>query len=88
MKTIHKWQLEITDRQVLKMPCRPMILTVQIQSGILCLWAKVDTDEPTKEYTVLIFGTGNELPVSGWGYGYIGTIQQYGGVWHVFIESA
>lgn len=46
MKTIYKYPLDVTDRQVIAMPEDAEILTVQVQNGKPMLWAVVD---PNKE---------------------------------------
>lgn len=63
MKTIYKYQLEITDNQCIKMPKGAEILTVQIQGENPCLWAMVDTENEVVERFIEIYGTGN--PITG-----------------------
>ena len=87
---IWKWELEITDLQTIAVPRDPSFLSVQFQSGTLCLWALVDPDEPKRKYAIRIIGTGNPIsdpPLSA--NRFIGTVQQFNGelVWHVFWEA-
>lgn len=37
-------------------------LTIDIQRGVPCLWAVVDTSLPDREYEVVCVGTGWEMP--------------------------
>lgn len=88
MKTIHKYKLEIKDRQRLELPKNARVLTIQMQNKDLCLWAIVDT---SNEYTPRYFhivGTGNEVPEN---VKYITTVQDErfdlaSYVWHIFEE--
>ena len=87
---IWKYPLKMTDKQVVEMPYRAKILTVQVQFGTPCLWALVDeTNIPGVKLTprtITIYGTGNPMPVNPGVY--IGTFQVRGGdlVFHVFEE--
>ena len=87
-RKIFKYQLSITGTQVVQMPPNAIILTVQMQGEILCLWALVDLPlEPlTKARTILLYGTGH--PIEG-DPRYLGTFQvAYGElVFHVFEEN-
>lgn len=62
MKKIFKYELEVKDFQVLKLPRHSELLTVQMQGSHICLWAIVNTDEgiPQSGYQICIVGTGNE----------------------------
>lgn len=86
--TIWKYELEITDSQVIKMPKFATILTVQMQGVTPCLWALVDPSNPPIEgREIQIFGTGHPIENEiGMDRKYIGTIQLHGGslVFHVF----
>jgi hypothetical protein len=84
MKTVRKYELEITDTQKVKIPL-VFPLCVQMQHGKLCLWAAIDTEKEEKEYAINIRGTGH--PMEGVGE-YIGTVQDDVFVWHVFIKDS
>lgn len=86
MAVIHKQELEITDRQVLRMPVDSKILCVQVQRGVLCVWYLTElVVYPTLwERVFYIFGTGH--PVDRPLDDYIGTVQMDQFVWHVFAE--
>lgn len=87
MKTIHKYPLQITDRQIVKMPQLAQILCVQVQHDQICIWAEVETNNPTENVKIGVYGTGNPVEPADPGHrNYIGTVQTYNGnlVWHVF----
>ena len=91
MKTIWKFELELTDRQSIIMPTGAQILSVQMQSvggrvPGLYVWALVDgsvtgSEEP-REFAVI--GTGNPCWCDGWDF--VGTVQERCFVWHVFTK--
>jgi len=83
VKRIYKYELEITDSQVIEMPIRADILSVQVQYGSPCIWVLVDDDLVKEPRTILTFGTWNAvLGVNK----FIGTYQVESGqlVFHVF----
>lgn len=84
MKTIHKYPLEISDKQTIKMPSGAKVVAIQCQNDIPCIWAEVETDNPMMNRRIHIFGTGG--PIETENLKYLGTVQQYGGglVWHIF----
>jgi len=84
MISIWKFALQTIDKQEIKMPVGAEILTVDIQNGKPCLWARVDTEELIETRQIAIHGTGHELPGST--RKYIGTYQLAGGtlIFHVF----
>lgn len=86
MITIHKFELQVTDLQKIKMPVRRRVLTAQVQNGTICLWAQVDTESDMEEREVSIIGTGNPLPENHEEYTYLTSVQMRGGlfVWHIF----
>jgi hypothetical protein len=86
MQTIHKFTLNATDVQVLELPRFSQPLSVQVQDGKPQLWALVDTDEPTADYAVLCYGTGQKVARLPLGYQFLGTVQLAGGslVFHFF----
>lgn len=98
MKTIHKYQLQITDAQTIKMPRWAELLSAQFQGENLCVWALVNTEEDVMEDRVFrIFGTGHEIdveiedPERDFNYGsfkFLATAQQptIPLVWHIFYK--
>lgn len=83
-ETIWKFELMITDRQEIQMPILSEILTVQMQYGVPCLWAKVSSDYKKENKIILMYGTGHRI-VHELGK-YIGTFQIDDGqlIFHVF----
>jgi hypothetical protein len=87
MKTIHKYPLEITDRQRFFVPRGARLLTAQNQRGTLCLWAEVDTAATSEYREALVVGTGNPLPDDFAQFDYVGTAQHGPLVWHVYLST-
>jgi hypothetical protein len=83
---IFKYPLMLDDDFV-EMPFGARILSVADQNGVLCLWAIVCPEAATKQYKILVRGTGH--PFTGEEGRFIGTVQQAGGrlVWHVFTAK-
>jgi hypothetical protein len=84
-KTI--WKFPLTPDCALSMPVGSIILTVQVQEQIPCLWALVDPAAPHERRCFRTYGTGH--PVADDSGEYIGTFQLNGGVlvFHVFEEK-
>ena len=90
MTTIFKYPLQIADRQTIEMPIGAQVFSVQVQDGIPCLWALVDTQAAKVIRTVYALGTGHDLAhMNGLTTLFISTIQLDGGslVYHVFLEA-
>lgn len=90
-RTIYKYVLEITDRQVIDVPRSFEPLCVQVQNGCLCLWAEVEfaglaSGANVMQRVIEIYGTGNPHPADpSFLRSYIGTVQMMDGlVWHVY----
>lgn len=85
-KTIYKYELEITDSQVVKMPVGAKILSIHIQNGIPCIWALVNPNEKSTTGTIIeTYGTGHGIGYDiSLGGIFIGTYQTKGLVFHVF----
>lgn len=81
-KTIHKYVLEIASHQKVLMPDGAVPISFQLQRGEPVLWCRVDTDNPMKEMSLFIAGTGHSIEAH---WSYIGTIQKDGFVWHLFF---
>lgn len=79
---IFKYPLKLTDEQSIEIPRNHKILSVQIQMGVLCLWAAVEPEGDTVFRTFLIVGTGCDMPEEG----YIATVQDGTLVWHIFSD--
>ena len=88
MITIWKYELEVTDVQDIEMPSTANVLSVQVQNGVPCVWASVNTqDKQTKKVRFITIGTGNpydsDVPIQ-----FVGTYQLMEGklVFHLFKE--
>lgn len=90
-KKIYKYDLDVTDIQVISLPLGSEILTVQTQFDIPRLWALVDPNElDTEERTIEIFGTGQDVHYDmGIDRKYISTFQMHAGnlVFHAFERT-
>ena len=88
MKTIYNYKLDVIDKQVIQLPQNAQILSVQEQHGELCLWALVEEQAETEDWTIQIIGTGNPAYHVDAG-DFIGTVQARGGylVWHIFAQQ-
>ena len=89
MKTIWKFPLRVADQQTLSMPAGAQTLTVQMQFGVLCLWAVVDPNTPLREeLDIRMHGTGHSFDDTG--YTYLATFQMNAGqlIFHVFVAAA
>jgi len=84
--TIYKYELIITDEQIIDMPIDAIILSVHKQNNKLCLWAKVNPKiaKYTEARCIHIYGTGNPIFIQK--EIFIGTVvfEEHGAVWHVF----
>jgi len=86
-KTIWKYELEVTDKQFIRMPKDAELLSVQNQNEKPCLWALVKPNTATEERCFEVFGTGNPIHCDmGVDRKYIGTFQMQKGalVFHLF----
>lgn len=85
---VYKYELEITDEQIIRLPFAAEILTVQMQGDKCCLWALVDPRNELNERTICIYGTGHPIP-DKIRLKYISTfqIQHLGLVFHAFEKK-
>jgi len=86
--TIWKYELDIVGHQTLMIPAGGIVLSVQIQKGVACIWVLVNPEKEKVERKFAIFGTGHPITTVNSGRNFIGTIQIDGGnlVFHVFEE--
>ena len=89
MTTIWKYELRLTDTQVVMMPKDAEILSVANQNGFLCVWAKCIPTMPKQERRIEIIGTGNPIPSEDTEGNsiirrFIGSVVSNPFVWHVF----
>lgn len=85
MQRVFKYELAVTDAQVVVLPRGAGILSIQAQFDKPCLWALVDQDGAPENRTIEIYGTGHSIAEFE-GLTYIGTFQLHGGslVFHAF----
>ena len=91
MITIWKYELEVTDLQMISVPEGAKPLSVQEQGRKLCLWMIVNPYAVIRDdqYRVRIIGTGNPVEIEPEEGSYVGTVQfgNHGLVRHVFVET-
>ena len=83
---IWKFPLALTDFVSVEMPENAVVLSVDNQDGVLCLWAMVEPDMPKDVRHFSIVGTGNPMPAGL--KKFIGTVLMPPYVWHVFERQA
>lgn len=91
MRTIYKYEVPVEGRFKLLLPKESVVLSFQIQNGVPCIWAMVETAHIDEERKFRLFGTGHPIEniPKGAGLHYIGTVQQSqmpALVWHLFEE--
>lgn len=84
MTTVHKFPLELADRQELKLPRGASILSVQEQGGVLCAWVLLEPERHTETRCLIIVGTGQPVPDDAGPH--VASVQTARGafVWHIF----
>jgi len=95
MRVVYKYPLEITDEQWVEWPSFTKPLAIQVQHGVPCIWADVETEQTPSRQRIVIRGTGHPVAdhddESGDGANleYIGTFQVEGGalVFHAFFDT-
>jgi len=94
MRTIYKYELEITDFQQIKVPVRSSVRSVQEILGKLYVYIEIDLSE-REFFTMLDFrivGTGNPIefltsidPLStDRPYNFLSTVKNGPFIWHVY----
>ena len=63
MKVIYKYELDVIDRQAIKMPKGANILSIQVQNGEPHIWAMVDNEAETELRDFATIGTGNPVHI-------------------------
>lgn len=61
MLRIYKYQLETTGVQEIEMPQGAIILSLQTQNEVPCIWALVNPNTTVTKRTFMIFGTGHKI---------------------------
>ena len=88
MKTIYKYSIN-TGLTPITLPKRSQIFSANYDpSGVLCVWAAVDTrEEEVEKRVIYLTGTGWPLEdLKDWNYRFINTVidKNNGLVWHIF----
>lgn len=89
MKTIYKFILKSTDEQTLELPLGSKILSAKEQRDEIVLYALVNPDEEIKvTYSILAYGTGQNIDVKVSGYEFLDTVLLNSGslVFHFFYK--
>jgi hypothetical protein len=84
---VWKYELSLTDSQILSIPFGAKILSVQVQHGKPMLWALVETDNSTDDYIIRTVATGDLMNFAP--KQFLGTIQLACGdlVFHIFGDK-
>ena len=87
--TIWKYELGYTHEQTIRTPIVWRPIHVEMQDGILCLWAEVDSRSDIVERTIAVYGTGHPLRDMHWQWQHLGSTLAAGGqlVWHVYWKE-
>lgn len=84
---IWKQVLKVEEEQAVFLPKGALILSVQVQQGVPCLWFKCEPSGMTERRTIRMLGTGipHDMPATDV---FLGTIQLENGylVLHVFEQ--
>jgi hypothetical protein len=86
---IFKYPLLPKEHQVLTLPHGAKILSVVEQNEKICVYAKVDLNEPHMgDYDFWVVPTGQEIPYEDINAIFLGTVKLHGGalIFHVFYE--
>ena len=59
---IWKFEIKVTDRQIVPMPAGAKLLDVQMQRGVCCIWAMCEPRAPSEPRHIAIYGTGEPVP--------------------------
>lgn len=91
MRTIHRYELPITDRPVIEMPIDARILPAPPSERLderIEIWAEVSDDADVVRRVFRVVGTGNPLPEDCGQF--IGTVITHQGryVWHVYEANS
>ncbi len=89
MKTVYKYELQLTDHQRITVSCAGLsdpIYAGLDPNGKLCIWCLVQTHATlTETYDIYIVGTGNPIPIEA--KIHLGSVVQGQFVWHVFTGA-
>lgn len=84
MKTVYKYPIRITDKQLIAFPENAEIKHVGLDpNGVPCLWIELDTKQPDQLRDLYIVGTGRPIPEEATKH--IGSFVQDPFVWHAYL---
>ena len=85
MNSIHKYPVEVGDEIAVSMPIGATILHLDMQLGVPCIWALVDTSVPLVIRRFRWRGTGHDCEGIA-AEDHVGTIMMHSGrlVFHLF----
>lgn len=86
MYTIYKYPLKLVDTQRIRISEISLPLSVQFQGKDLFMWVEHDTTQPLIDRIVHIVGTGEDIPLEILLSRYVGTVQNNGFVWHIYVD--
>lgn len=81
---VEKFPIYLIERQTLTLTQGCELLSVGMQYGSPCLWARVEPTAPPRKVAIFIVQTGQELPKVG--LAYLGTLVGEVHAYHVFEE--
>jgi len=86
---IFKYTFDVNDLIEIEMPLNAIILSVQTQRGIPCIWAIVNPNAPLERRELVCIGTGHPINIDIYKYKYIGTFQLFDGdmICHLFENT-
>ena len=89
MQTIWNFQLTMTGEQEIFMPAGAKALCVRMQGNLPQLWALIDEScfAAKAKRKVLVAGIGHLFEIDSSAYDYVGMIEHYASVWHVFVSK-
>lgn len=82
MRAVWKYQIPFGGPAQVPMPFGAEVLSAQLQGSEICLWALVESDNPTQDRVFRIYGTGHLIEEAR--LVHIATIQAGVFVWHLF----
>ena len=90
MKTIHKYPIRTSDKQVVvtHKGFKPLYVNYDGKNR-LCLWGVVNTDAKEIQAHIYVVGTGNPLPDVEMDY--VGSVKdtttnpEFAFIWHIFV---
>jgi hypothetical protein len=81
---IYKYQFHKYEGEIV-LPEGFQALSLQVQDGVMTMWALINKDNPTRKYNYRVYATGDTVVLPS---RYIGTVvdEIHRTVWHVWID--